>query len=156
MRPTWRENNLDCDIMFFKCVDFAKEILLREIIQAKDAILAMDKVISIYKKSTNKKIIVLDKDYPYEDILCDFPEPLFVIYPRTHDNFWGIRTVKENPRTFINKKDLPNSWAGLRDEELHKITGVKDAVFCHRALFMAVAKSKEGAIKLAELALNNK
>src|SRR3989344_6047926 len=51
MRPTWRENNLDCDIMFFKCVDFAKEILLREIIQAKDAILAMDKVISIYKKS---------------------------------------------------------------------------------------------------------
>ena len=42
----------------------------------------------------------------------------------------------------------------LTDEEFEKITGVEGAVFCHRTLFMAVAKSKEGAIKLAKLALN--
>jgi uncharacterized UPF0160 family protein len=39
------------------------------------------------------------------------------------------------------------------NEELAQVTGVADAVFCHNKLFMAVAKSKEGAIKLAELAL---
>ena len=39
------------------------------------------------------------------------------------------------------------------DETLQKVTGVEDAVFCHKGLFLAVAKSKEGAIKLAELAL---
>jgi uncharacterized UPF0160 family protein len=41
----------------------------------------------------------------------------------------------------------------LKDEELQKISGVSDATFCHRGLFLAGAKSKEGAIKLAEIAL---
>jgi len=43
----------------------------------------------------------------------------------------------------------------LQDEELQKVSGVSDAVFCHRALFMVVAKSRAGAIQLAELALEN-
>jgi len=42
----------------------------------------------------------------------------------------------------------------LRDKELQKVTGVADAIFCHRSLFLAVVKSKEGAIKLAELTLS--
>ena len=45
-------------------------------------------------------------------------------------------------------------WAGKKDEELQKITGVSDALFAHRKLFMAAAKSKEGALKLAKIALN--
>jgi len=36
---------------------------------------------------------------------------------------------------------------------LQKITGVSDAFFCHKGLFLAVTGSKESAIKLAELAL---
>jgi len=50
---------------------------------------------------------------------------------------------------------LPSAWAGLRDAELQKVSGVEDAVFCHRALFTAVARSKEGAIKLAQIALQS-
>ena len=56
---------------------------------------------------------------------------------------------------FEDRMKLPAAWAGLRDEELAKVTGVPDAVFCHRALFLAVAKSKEGALALAKLALSN-
>ncbi|MFA5095235.1 MAG: MYG1 family protein [Candidatus Paceibacterota bacterium] len=153
MRPTWRETDLSKDEMFLKCVNFAKEILSREIIQAKDSILAEEKVISIYQNTKDKRIIILDEDYPYENMLNNFPEPFFIIYPRT-TNTWGIKAVREDPKTFKNRKNLPESWAGLRDEELQKITGVSDAVFCHRGLFMAVAKTKEGAIKLAELALS--
>lgn len=153
MRPTWKEKNLSIDEMFFKSVEIAKEILSREITQAKDAILAEEKIISIYQNTTDKRIIVLDQNYPYEDILNNFPEPLFAIYPRTSDDFWGVKAVRENPKTFKNRKNFPANWASLQDEELQKISGVEDAVFCHRALFMAVAKSREGAIKLAELAL---
>jgi len=36
---------------------------------------------------------------------------------------------------------------------LAKVTGVPDATFCHNGRFLAVAKSKEGALKLAEIAL---
>ena len=53
----------------------------------------------------------------------------------------------------MNRRDLPEGWAGLRDKELARVTGVSDAVFAHRNRFMAVAKSKEGAIALAKLAL---
>jgi len=48
---------------------------------------------------------------------------------------------------------LPKSWAGKRDRELEKITGVAGAIFCHRNLFLAVAKTKEAILQLAELAL---
>ena len=149
--PTWKEK-VNFDDMFFKAVSFAKEILAREIIQAQDAILAEEKVISIYKNSQNKRIIILEKNYSY-DILHNFPEPLFVIYFKESSNHWMVKTVRKDPKTFKNRKDFPKAWAGLRDEELQKVTGVPDALFCHRGLFLAVAKTKEGAIKLAELAL---
>ncbi len=153
MRPTWRETDFNYDEIFSECVDIAKKILLREIIQARDSVLAKEKIASIYQNTENKRIIILDKNYSYENILNNFPEPLFAVYPRTSDNTWGVKAIREDPRTFKNRKNLPKSWGGLRDEALQKITGVPDAIFCHRALFMAVAKTKEGAVKLAEMAL---
>lgn len=155
MRPTWKEENLSKDEMFFRCVEIAKEILSREIIQVKDAILAKEKILSIYKDSQDKKIIILDEKYPHENIIDNLPEPLFVVYPRKVTEDWGVEAVKNGPKTFKNRKNFPNSWAGLRDEELQKITGVSDAVFCHRGLFLAVANSKEGAIKLAQIAVES-
>ena len=153
MRPTWRENNITNDEVFLKCIEIAKLALTREIIQAKDSMLAEEKVVSFYQNAKDKRIIVLDEDYPYQDILDDLPELLFIIYPRNNDNLWGIRAARKNKTTFKNRKDFPKTWAGLRDEEIQKVTGVSDAVFCHKALFLAVAKSKEGALKLAKLAL---
>jgi len=154
MRPTWKESVSD-DEMFAKSVEIAKEILLREIIQAKDGIEASGAVVSTYQNSSDKKIIVLEKNYPFEYALRDFPEPLYVIYPRENDGYWGARAIRENINAFKNKKNFPVAWAGLRDEELQKITGVPDAVFCHRGLFLVVAKSKEGAIKLAQIAVES-
>ena len=49
--------------------------------------------------------------------------------------------------------DLPESWAGKDGEELQKITGVPDAIFCHNKRFMASAGSREGAIALAQKAI---
>lgn len=158
MVPTWRETEegkLTNDEMFLKSVEIAKEVLSREIIHAQDAVLAEEKVLSIYNNTKDKRILILDKHYPYEYILNSFTEPLFVVYPRDNDNTWSVKAVRQNPKTFNNRKDFPKSWAGLTGEELQKVSGVLDAVFCHRALFMAVAKSKEGAIKLAQLALDS-
>ena len=46
--------------------------------------------------------------------------------------------------------------AALENKELADVTGIEDAVFCHKARFIVIAKSKEGAIKLAEIALKEK
>jgi len=48
---------------------------------------------------------------------------------------------------------FPESWAGKNGKELAEITGVEDAIFCHNARFICSAKSKEGAMKLAQMAL---
>ncbi len=153
MVRTWKEDSDRNDKYFLNAVSIAKKILEREIIWAKDATEAEAIVITEYQDAKDKKIIVLSKDYPFESILSNFPEPLFVIHQRGTDGLWAIKAVRDNLKTFKNRKGFPSSWAGLRDEELQKISGVPDAIFCHRGLFMAVAKSREGAIKLAELAL---
>ncbi len=152
MHPATKEKHVNNDEMFFKSVKIAREILLREIIHAEDTVLMEEILDQIYKNTENKKILVLTEDF-HEAILTKYPELLFVVYPKKTDGHWGVRAVRENPKTFKNRKDFPESWAGLRDEELQKITGVEDAVFCHKARFLTIAKNKEAAVKLAELAL---
>ena len=85
------------------------------------------------------------------DALQNFPEPLFVVYGDKED--WSVVAMRREKNSFGNRKDFPSAWAGLRKEELRKITGVNEAVFCHNNLFLAVAETKEGAVKLAELAI---
>jgi len=155
MEPTWRETSNINDV-FLKCVDLAKQILSREIIQIRDAILAEESVLKIYNSTQDKRVIILDKDYPFQYILQNFPEPLYVVYPRKTNNYWGVKAIRQDQKTFNNKKDFPKAWGGVRDGELAKITGVPDAVFCHKGLYMCVAKSKEGAIKLAQIAVESK
>ncbi len=154
MEPTWREKG-DINEVFLKCVEIAKVILVREITQVQDAILAEESVLEIYNNSKDKRIIVLDKDYPFGHLLQNFSEPLYVIYPRKTNNWWGVKAMRSDPKSFKNRKDLPAAWGSMRDEELIKITGVSDAVFCHKGLYMCVAKSKEGAIKLAQIAVES-
>ena len=61
MRPTWKEENLSKDEMFLKSVEFAKNILNREIIQVEDALSAEESVISIYKNTQDKRIIICNR-----------------------------------------------------------------------------------------------
>ena len=54
---------------------------------------------------------------------------------------------------FANRRDLPEAWAGLQDAEFAAVTGVEDAVFCHAARFLAVARSERARSKLAHSAI---
>jgi uncharacterized UPF0160 family protein len=153
MLPTWKEEGEDIDKIFLKCVELAKMILKREITQAQDMVEAETAIISAYENSADKRIVVLDKNYPFEYILFGFPEPLFAVYPRKTGDAWGVKAIRKDLKTFHNRKDFPVAWAGLRDEALQKISGVDDAIFCHRSLFFAGAKSREGAVQLAKIAV---
>lgn len=151
-RPSWRERE-DYDKPFFELVDFAKKILIREIKKMQDAVLAESLILKAYEESSDKRIIVLEDHYPWGEVIQNYPEPIFVISPKA--DTWRVECVRTGKISFENKKNLPDAWGGLRDEDLQKITGVEDAVFCHRALFLAVAKSKEGAMKLAQIAVES-
>jgi uncharacterized UPF0160 family protein len=150
--PTWEEK-IDFIKPFNCAVLEAKKMLEREIKRAKDSLDASVFVKQIYEKTEDKRIIIFDVDYPWRKALINCPEPLFIIHPRPSDNTWGVETVVKPNSKFERKMYFPKSWSGKRDGELEKITGVSGTVFCHDDIFMAVAKSKDGAIALAKLAL---
>lgn len=151
--PTWKEKDTDRDVVFLELVSHAKKILSREIVLGSHFAEGKEKVLEAYNNTQDKRVIVLNEHYSWKDILINFPEPLYVVSER-EDGTWSVHAVLQEINSFKNRKDLPQSWAGLQNEDLVKVTGVEDAVFCHRAMFLAVAKSKAGAIKLAELAIN--
>jgi uncharacterized UPF0160 family protein len=150
-RPSYTEE-LEYDAPFLKMVDLARAILIREIKKTKDAVDAEAIILDAYHNAIDKRIIIIDGLYPWGDLLGKFAEPLYVVHPKS-DGAWGVSCVRADKHTYENRKSLPQAWAGLVNDELAKVTGVADATFCHNGRFLAVARSKEGAISLAEKAL---
>ncbi|MEK7194582.1 MAG: MYG1 family protein [Patescibacteria group bacterium] len=152
-KPNDSEENLYK--IFMNVVGVAKELLVREINRAKETVLSEVAVEEIYEATKDKRVIILEKEHNWYSTLMQKPEPVYVIYPRNDGVSWGVKCVPATSKVFgTRRKDLPIAWGGKTDEELQKITGVPDALFAHRGLFMASAKTREGAIALAELALN--
>jgi uncharacterized UPF0160 family protein len=155
--PTWDEslghNDLVYDERFRQALEFALLLLKREIKRSKSRARGNAKVLAAYESAADKRIILLDQQYSWGDVLRNFPEPIFVINPDKMNTVWHVKAISEK-HSFKNRKDLPVDWAGKRDAELAAVTGVHDAVFCHNARFLVVAKTRESALRLAELAVN--
>jgi uncharacterized UPF0160 family protein len=145
------------DDQFLKALSWGKEILQREIKKATDQIEISKIICDFYNESKDKRLIVIDKPkvsrFEIWDALQNFPEPLFIIYGDNKD--WSVVAMRKEKNSFGNRKDFPESWGGVWREDLQKITGVSDALFCHKDLFLSGAKSKEGAIKLAQIAVES-
>jgi len=151
--PTWTENDLNSLKTFEKLVVEVKNILQREIKKATDYFVGKNKIQEIYNNTEDKRILVLDNNYSWREIVESYPEPLYIV---SKDKNWNVIAVGISGSKFKNRLDFPASWAGKENEELAKITGVRDAIFCHNGRFLCVAKSKEGAISLAKLAVSYK
>jgi uncharacterized UPF0160 family protein len=139
--------------VFMNVVGVAKELIKREIMNANHKVASVAKVRQIVERSGDSQIIVFEENLPWKSVLVPVPHILYIVGPRP-DGRWSVVAVPKSLNSFELKKPLPAEWGSKTDEELREVTGVNDAVFCHKALFMAVALSKEGAIELAEKALN--
>ncbi|MCX7567855.1 MYG1 family protein [Sulfitobacter sp. F26169L] len=76
---------------------------------------------------------------------------LFVVHPRDTD--WAITGIRLSGDSFEQRADLPAAWAGLTDDALEQASGVKGAKFCHNGRFIAVADTREAALRMADLAV---
>lgn len=151
--PSWREEGtIDLDKEFVNLVAFAKQILEREIAKTRDLLMAENHMAALYDETEDKRVIVLDANYPFESFMSTYKEPIFVVSPRV-DGTWRVGVIPKDGVSFSYRKKLPEAWAGLHGEALEHITNIKGAKFCHRALFLCVADKKETAIKLAYKAL---
>lgn len=106
-----------------------------------------------FENRLDNRLVVLDKKCNWEATLRELDteqEVWFVVYPRYDGHY--IQVIRKGQDTFDARKDLPASWAGLR-EDLGEVVGINDAIFCHPARFVAGAKSKKSILKMAEKAI---
>jgi uncharacterized UPF0160 family protein len=150
--PSWNDPDQDSDAAFMKALDFAQTVLSNEIRHSAGFEAARGKVYECVRASKDPRYIVLDCYCPWQEIVVLETQAQFVLFPTTNGD-WRIRAVPDKIGSFFNRRSLPKHWGGLTREELVAVTGIQDALFCHQALFIAGAKSKEGTLKMLELAL---
>lgn len=152
-RPTWKEENPDFDKGFNKALNFAKDILEKQIERANLHKEAED-LVSKAVKNKNQDYLVLDQKAPWKEIVVNkYPNVKFCVHPGPYNN-WVCNAVPIRMDSFEKRSYFPEQWRGLEGENLQNVSGVEDAGFCHRVGFIAAADSKEGAIKLVEKALD--
>jgi uncharacterized UPF0160 family protein len=154
MNSTWRDDASCDDERFAEAVALAGTVL-RNLVREVAAELAAAARVRAGRLLAEGRILVLDEArLPFDSVVCtEMPDVFFVVYPESRGEQVQVRVVPEKLGTFDARADLPIEWGGLRDAELAKVTGVEDAVFCHTGLFICGARSQEGAIRLAELAV---
>lgn len=139
---------------FREAVKFVQALILR-LIEQYASQFEDEAIVRAAERLEDGRILVLDvPSVTWDTVVCpEMPDVLFVVYPDSTDNQFQVRTVPVAPQSFTARMDLPQAWAGLRDADLAKVTGVADSVFCHNGRFIGGAKTKEGALALARLAL---
>jgi uncharacterized UPF0160 family protein len=77
----------------------------------------------------------------------------FVVMPS--GKHWKLRGIPPNSQDRMKvRTPLPQSWAGLLEEELKLLTGIPGAIFCHKGRFISVWETRADAEKALELVLN--
>jgi uncharacterized UPF0160 family protein len=151
--PVFDDPDPDYDGAFLRAARFAGAILENKIMHTAAYYRQRPIVEQALAETDDLRVITLSKSCNWEAHLREMgvDEVLFAIYP-AHGN-WNCSAAKISEESFENKKSFPEDWAGLRNDELAKATGVPDAIFCHTGLFVCVAGSLEGVSELARQAI---
>lgn len=151
---TFAENKDDETDSFHQAAALAAQILERVCSHAYAALLAEATVAQAAASAEDPRIVVLDSRIPWEEAIFDLnlTQALYVIRPA--GEAWTCSAVPPERGSFAQRHPLPDAWGGLRDNDLAALTGIEDATFCHPARFVCGARSRDGIIALARLALS--
>ena len=144
-KPVW-ESDEDTDVQFQSAVTLAAQILSRAIEKCRGKVKMQEYARSVYEAS--KDTGVLEFDTPVSaDLFIEYPEVKAIVQPEApqYNDNWCVVCIKKTHGDFTPRVKFPRSWASLRGEELQQVSGIDDAIFCHKTRFFFVAKSKEGA-----------
>lgn len=155
--PNWNDT-VDPDIKFAEALNIARIIFDNKIEGVISKCSAKEFVEKAIEKSENG-IMILDTFMPYQEFVLESQNPkakniLYAVF-KSNRNGYNVKAIPKTLGSFENRKRLPESWAGLRNEALQKLTGVKTATFCHNACFICVAGTLDDALKLAKMAVEN-
>ena len=148
----------DADQVFETQVLWAQTVISNFIAHANEFFAAREYVKMAYELAVQKKrqFIELPKAVKWQEHLVTLDTKshiLYAIYP--HNQQWYSCAVPCKIHSFRCRKNFPRDWAGLRDEDFSKQTGINDGVFCHHAAFICAAKSRQSIVTLTNHALED-
>lgn len=145
----------EMDHAFFQAVDFVVEHLRR----LKDRFIYTQACEGVVKKTMaeSQNVLIFEHALPWMENFFDaggeFHSAQFVIMPS--GKHWKLRGIPPSLRDRMKvRKPLPESWAGLHDNDLRQVSGIAGAVFCHKGRFISIWETKEDAIKALHIAMN--
>lgn len=139
---------------FTRAMELLTDIMANAVKYRVGALLAVEQVRAGELLEDGRVLFLKNGAVPWTQVVRkEMPRVMFVISYSIAEQRHMIHTIPVSPDSFAARADLPEAWAGLRDEQLAAVTGVADAGFCHNGRFIASAKSYEGIRSMARLAL---
>lgn len=154
LKPPFDDRSTEADDRaFLKALAIARPLVEAALAQRAAKCRAESIVQAAIAKAGPDRVLELPMGMPYRAAIAaaGADHLLFVIHPREKD--WALNGIRISEESFAQRADLPAAWAGLSDAAFEQASGVKGAVFCHNARFIAVAKSREAIVRLADLAV---
>lgn len=141
---------------FEETAQFVRRILVNFISQEEYLQEKVNEVIEFYKRNNGQEYIVLEYDYGRALLkkMYVLDKLLLVIYLSKDGTRWRIEAIKKNTDNLEYRILAPLEWRGASEQDLQKITGVSDVLFCHASGFLCAAKTREGAEKIAQQIIN--
>lgn len=136
---------------FLRCASFIHEVILG-LRQAHESRLEATQAVLTEMNAAQeagRSVLFFDRYYPWKEIYFahggETHPTAFVLFPSDGEK-WKIVTIPPQLGQFEQKVSLPQSWAGKLGDDLEEATGVSGSLFCHKNRFIAVFKSRDGAL----------
>lgn len=155
--PNWDSKD-DPDEAFMQACALAEQVFDNCLERARGLVKA-DAIVEEAVEKADGHIMVLDQFVPWDNPLLNSEnekaaEIQFVVFPSNRGGY-NWQCVPDALGSFGQRKQVPESWRGLRDEALQKETGIETATFCHPAGFIGGAETLEDAVALAKKAVES-
>ena len=148
--PSYNSNETE-QVQFEKACSVAQKILEEEILYINGKVIAEEKINKLIDNlNENDKYIVLDTFLPYEETILNNSKAnniLYVAYPSSRGGY-AIKVVPKSIDDKTARKLFPEEWAGLENEELERVSGIKDILFCHIGRFIVSCNTLESVYNI--------
>lgn len=140
---------------FLEALDFCLNHIKR--LRARFDYIQAAKVVIEAEMKKQQEVLYFDRSLPWVESFFalggeDHPAKFLIMPAGEH---WKLRGI---PPTYDRRMEvrvpLPESWAGLLESDLKKVTGIDGAIFCHKGRFISIWETKADAEKALKEVLN--
>ncbi len=152
INPAWNEDKSMYDVYFKTAVESALPVFKQTLKKIKLKELSIQLFENDFKKYDKEdRILYLNCNIPWQNFVIEKNKEgaqIAAVCFKGTDGDYNIWSVPSEKGEFSPAR-LPQSWAGLRNEELQKVSGIKSAVFCFKPRCFFVCSDKKDALKVA-------